>query len=194
VLARPVVWTDDGVDWSGFAACVIRSTWDYHIRRDEFLGWARRVTTACQLWNPLPMLEWNSHKGYLLRLAQSGVPVVPTVLVQQGTRSLLADIVNDRSWGDCIVKPAVGAGAWQAGGPERLPELMLPSEEERSVAEAALRMISGPTLYARVDLVLDKFGSTRLLELELIEPFLFFSLAPFAAERLAEAIVKRVFI
>ena len=103
VLARPAVWTDDSVDWNSYAACVIRATWDYHVRCDEFLGWARRVARVCQLWNPLPMLAWNSHKGYLLNLERSGVPVVPTVLVQQGTRSLLSDIANDRSWGDLIV-------------------------------------------------------------------------------------------
>jgi hypothetical protein len=253
VLARPAVWTDDSVDWHSYAACVIRATWDYHVRRNDFLGWARRVETACQLWNPLPMLEWNSHKAYLLSLGRSGVPVVPTVLVQQGTRSILADIVNDRSWGEFIVKPAVGADAWQvargrqgsldvaraqldriladgdalvqpyfssveelgersliyvdgelthgvrrppvlapAGGLQRHPELTPPSEEERSVAEAALKSIGRPVLYARVDLVRDNLGSPRLLELELIEPYLFFGLAPHAAERLAEAIARRL--
>ena len=34
--------------------------------------------------------------------------------------------------------------------------------------------------------------SPRLLELELIEPYLFFGLAPHTAERLAEAIANRV--
>ena len=253
VLARPAVWTDEKVDWNSYTACVIRTTWDYHVRRDAFLGWARRVTSACQLWNPLPMLEWNSHKGYLLSLGRSGVPVVPTVLLQQGARTILADIINDRSWGEFIVKPAVGADAWQvargsqhssevaqaqldliladgdalvqpyissveelgerslvyvdgelthmvrrppalapAGGQGALPELMPPSEEERRVAEAALKIIGGPALYARVDLVRDNLGATRLLELELIEPALFFGLAPHAAERLAEAIASRI--
>ena len=73
----------------------------------------------------------------------------------------------------------------------RRSELTSPSPDERSVAEAALKSIESPALYARVDLVRDDLGVPRLLELELIEPYLFFGLAPHAAERLAESIANR---
>jgi hypothetical protein len=44
-------------------------------------------------------------------------------------------------------------------------------------------------LYARVDMVRDPTGRARVLELEAIEPNLYFDEAPGAADRLAEAIL-----
>jgi hypothetical protein len=69
-------------------------------------------------------------------------------------------------------------------------ELAAVTEEDRAVANTALRAIMEPTLYARVDLVRDDAGTMRLLELELVEPSLFFELAPRAAARLARAIAR----
>ncbi|HKW46869.1 MAG TPA: hypothetical protein VJN70_05470, partial [Gemmatimonadaceae bacterium] len=34
------VWNDATAAWSSAAAVVIRSTWDYHLRRADFLAWA----------------------------------------------------------------------------------------------------------------------------------------------------------
>ncbi len=48
-----------------------------------------------------------------------------------------------------------------------------------------------PLLYARVDLLTDDKGRLLLTELELVEPSLFFRHGPQAAERLAQALVKR---
>lgn len=36
-------WDDPGVDWSAYDAVVVRSVWDYILRREEFLAWARAV-------------------------------------------------------------------------------------------------------------------------------------------------------
>jgi hypothetical protein len=46
-------------------------------------------------------------------------------------------------------------------------------------------------LYARVDLIRDQQGDPVVLELELIEPSLFFPFAPGSAERFAAAVVRR---
>ena len=42
VDSEPAVWDAD-VDWSAFDLVVLRSTWDYAERRDEFLAWARSL-------------------------------------------------------------------------------------------------------------------------------------------------------
>jgi hypothetical protein len=192
------------------------------------------------VWNPPRVLAWNSHKGYLLTLAQAGVAVVPTVLLQAEEASKLEQVVRERGWTEFVAKPAVGADAWrvlrgtsadmeaarehvQAISSDgdvvvqpyyrsvddygelslifidgelthavRRPaeELAAVTEEDRAVANTALRAIMEPTLYARVDLVRDDAGTMRLLELELVEPSLFFELAPRAAARLARAIAR----
>jgi hypothetical protein len=38
--ASVVLWDDDAVDWTSFDAVLVRSTWDYPLRRREFLAWA----------------------------------------------------------------------------------------------------------------------------------------------------------
>ena len=51
---------------------------------------------------------------------------------------------------------------------------------------------SRPLLYARVDLVTPKSGTPVLMELELVEPSLFYSLATGSLERFADAILAEV--
>jgi glutathione synthase/RimK-type ligase-like ATP-grasp enzyme len=62
--------------------------------------------------------------------------------------------------------------------------------DEAALARRVLDAIGSDTLYARVDLIRDE-GVLRLMELEVIEPFLFFHLAPEACGKLADAIVRR---
>jgi len=52
-----VSWDDDTVDWAAFGVVILRSAWDYHQRRDEFLTWARHVAQVSMLWNPIEVIE-----------------------------------------------------------------------------------------------------------------------------------------
>jgi hypothetical protein len=63
-----------------------------------------------------------------------------------------------------------------------------PAPEEIELARRAVQAAGAPLLYARVDIVRDDAGSPLLMELEVVEPYLFFELAPEAAERCAGAI------
>jgi glutathione synthase/RimK-type ligase-like ATP-grasp enzyme len=103
--ATIVTWDDHTVDWAAFGAVVLRSTWDYHAHLDRFLDWARSVAAVTALWNPPQLIEWNIDKRYLLELAASGIPIVPTQFVAAG------DDLPPCS-GDIVVKPAVGAGSF----------------------------------------------------------------------------------
>lgn len=71
-----------------------------------------------------------------------------------------------------------------------------PLDEELRAAAAAVVAAddSGPLLYRRVDLVRDRAGTLRLVELELVEPALYLDLAGDgdAPERLADAIAARL--
>jgi glutathione synthase/RimK-type ligase-like ATP-grasp enzyme len=67
-----------------------------------------------------------------------------------------------------------------------------PTRTERDVADMALSQLDETPLYARVDLVIDQAGTPALIELELIEPDLFFRHEPTAAACLAEAIAVRL--
>lgn len=88
---------------------VIRTTWDYTFRRDEFLGFLDGLPLPVA--NPSNVVRWNSHKGYLAELGAAGVPVVPVTMCWRGTPGVLPATVAPR----IIVKPAVSAGARGVG-------------------------------------------------------------------------------
>jgi glutathione synthase/RimK-type ligase-like ATP-grasp enzyme len=62
--------------------------------------------------------------------------------------------------------------------------------DDVAVARAALGGLRSTPAYARVDLIHDG-ERPRVIELELIEPYLWFELAPHAAARLADALLRR---
>jgi glutathione synthase/RimK-type ligase-like ATP-grasp enzyme len=101
-----VPWDQPGVDWSAFDATVIRATWNYTLRRDEFLKW---VPSVPRLHNPAPVVLSNTDKTYLAELADAGLPVVPTRLVPPGAELELPDS------GEFVLKPSIGAGSRGVG-------------------------------------------------------------------------------
>lgn len=107
-MAEPVAWDAKGVAWNGFDLAVIRSTWDYAGRVDEFLAWADRTAILTRLWNPAPVLRWNSDKRYLLDLAEQGVAIVPTHFIGPGEPFREEDFHGADG---VVVKPAISAGA-----------------------------------------------------------------------------------
>lgn len=100
--AQVVHWDDPDVDWAAWDLVAVRSCWDYHLRRDEFLAWARE--RGSQLVNPPAVIAWNSDKRYLAQLEDAGVPIIPTLWDVDSEEGLP---VGD-SW---VVKPTISAGA-----------------------------------------------------------------------------------
>lgn len=112
VPTEVVDWDDRRADWSAHDAVVIRSTWDYTARLDEFLAWARRVeASGTRLFNDAEVVRWNSHKRYLIELEERGAPIVPTAWLARGDDVSLAEVADARGWSGVVAKPAIGAGA-----------------------------------------------------------------------------------
>ena len=108
--ATVVAWDDPGVDWSAHSVAIVRSAWDYHTRREDFLRWARHVSDVSTLWNPVDLIEWNTDKRYLAELGRHGVPIVPTVFLDDPGR--IDRAASEGAFeGDVVVKPTVGASA-----------------------------------------------------------------------------------
>jgi glutathione synthase/RimK-type ligase-like ATP-grasp enzyme len=66
------------------------------------------------------------------------------------------------------------------------------SPDELAVAQLVLDCLDEEPLFARVDLVAGPLGDPCLIELELVEPILFFTENPSAARQLAKAIRRRL--
>ncbi|KAB2342757.1 ATP-grasp domain-containing protein [Actinomadura rudentiformis] len=143
--AEVVSWDDPDADWDSYDLVVVRTTWDYTARLDEFLAWADRVP---RLLNPAGVLRWNTDKRYLRDLDEAGVPVVPT-------RWDLDDVPAD--WPEYVIKPAVSAGSrdtarWRAGEKDKARAHL------RSLREAGRTVMIQPYLSA-----IDTAGETALL-------------------------------
>jgi hypothetical protein len=129
VAARWAVWDDPSVDWAA-ALTVIRSTWDYTLRREAFLAWARTVPA---LANPAEVVAWNSDKVYLRELEAAGIPITPTTVVPPGASfELPADV-------EVVLKPSVGAGSRGAG--RFLPSAAREAAEHASALHEAGRTV-----------------------------------------------------
>lgn len=105
------------VPWSTYSpsrgddVAIVRTTWDYTSRRDEFLRKMEEISrSGTRLLNPLEILRWNSHKSYLLELEAQGVPIVPTRLLRAGDSLAETEAAISR-WNtpEWIFKPAVSA-------------------------------------------------------------------------------------
>jgi hypothetical protein len=250
VASDLVIWDDPAVRWTDYDLVVLRSTWDYAGRRDEFLTWAKSVPT---LVNPYPVVVYSTDKHYFGDLLAQGLAVVPSQFCDVGETPTFPE-------GDFVIKPCVGAGSieadrYRADEHERarahvarlhamgrdvviqpyvsavdvmgeralifidgqfshamtkgamlnvsqLDRNALFRREQMSRAEAepdALALAHAvlahggwdQLLYARVDMVRTETG-WALMELELVEPSLFLAYDDAAADKLANAIARRL--
>ncbi len=121
----PTIWDDAQIDWSACDLVIIRSTWDYDARADEFLEWCEHVSKRAALWNELDVIRWNTHKKYLRELASHGIPIVTSHYVARGNALDLPAFLEERGWERAVLKRAVGAGArdslWIRGAEDRAP-------------------------------------------------------------------------
>lgn len=103
-------WDDPDVDWGSFDLAILRSTWDYVDRYDEFVEWITETAKTVRLLNPPDVLIWNMDKHYLEELRDDhGLGVIPTQFFEPGASPTIADLD-----GDVVVKPVRGAGSCDA--------------------------------------------------------------------------------
>jgi glutathione synthase/RimK-type ligase-like ATP-grasp enzyme len=141
--AEFAVWDDPAVDWSLFDLAVVRSTWDYQGRYDEFLRWARSVP---RLVNPYEVIAWNTDKRYL-----GEVPgAVHTDYLAPGDAFAAPD-------GEYVIKPTVSAGS-------RDTARFVPGDDTRAAALVARIHAAGKTAMVQPYLqAVDGDGETALM-------------------------------
>ncbi len=247
-----VDWRRGDVDWAGFKAVVVRSTWDYQQDAAAFVRTLAAIDARTRLFNPLVLMRWNLDKRYLRELARRGVPIVPTQFVERFDVTRLQAARQAFGCDELVIKPAISANADHTyrlpveGGPDaaflqacfgQRPHLLQPFvhtvtdhgevslfhfgarlshairktpkpgdfrvQEEHGgqlrairpepalcrAAEGVLRELPLAPLYARTDFV-DIEGRWCLMEVELIEPSLYFNLDAQAAGRFADALLQ----
>jgi glutathione synthase/RimK-type ligase-like ATP-grasp enzyme len=145
VDARPAVWDDQSVDWAAFDLVVVRSTWDYPGRREQFLAWAESLPFVL---NPPDVLRWNTDKRYLDALQTDAVP----------STFLPPGAAFEPPAGQFIVKPSVGAGSIGAARYE--------AGDDRALGHVAELHAAGKTVLIQPYLsAVDTAGETSLIYL-----------------------------
>ncbi len=103
-----IPWDQNGIDWTGFDAVVLRSCWDYFHRPAQFLSWMETLhSQGVNLINEYRVLRWNAEKTYLRDLLAAGVTVVPTVYALQGCNISIVDILEQQAWQRAAIKPTI---------------------------------------------------------------------------------------
>ena len=112
---RVAIWDDPAVNWDDAGVVVMRSVRDYATKDKyaAFLEWARSLSRVA---NHSDVVTWNSDKHYLGRLADLGVPMIPTTWLEP-TAGLSKHQVHTRfpAQGDFVVKPAISSGGRGTG-------------------------------------------------------------------------------
>lgn len=112
-------------------------------------------------------------------MIQKWMPAVDTY----GERSLV--------WIDGEITHAIRKTLRLAGGVEQVSDEMEITADERAFAMQAIEATQAKDLlYGRVDIIRDDDGILRLMELELVEPSLFFKQSPRALDRFVSSAIR----
>lgn len=237
-------WSSES-DWSQFDCAIIRTTWDYMERPDEFFKKLEEISSQTKLYNDLATVKWNIHKGYLKELEKKGANIVPTIFFKP-TDELKIPAAWSHS--KVVIKPAISAGSFKTIVLEKseissgkykaelfpgdwmcqpfLPQIsegeisliyfnkkfshallkvpkagefrvqeefggaiipMKPDEKLLATGDKIISAVSDDLLYARVDLVPYE-NHYALMELELIEPALYFRTDVTAVDNFSKAL------
>uniref|UniRef100_UPI004047D6DB ATP-grasp domain-containing protein n=3 Tax=Roseivirga sp. TaxID=1964215 RepID=UPI004047D6DB len=245
-------WADLDFDWAETKMVLIRTTWDYFDRYEEWQNWLALVASKARLINPIEIIRWNMDKHYLGDLKARGVNIPETIYIETGSQTSLSDLHAKTGWKETILKPCVSGASRHTyklnldnlAEHEQLFQNLVAKEafmlqpfqknvvekgeismmvmggqvthavlkiakpgdfrvqddfggsvhnyqanaEEIAFAEKAVAACHPTPFYARVDVIKDNNDQLAIIELELIEPELWFRLMPSAAQVLANSI------
>jgi O-ureido-D-serine cyclo-ligase len=152
-------WDDPAVDWRRFDVAVLRSTWDYTTRLDEFRAWLARASARTRLINPEAVVRWNIDKHYLQDLANAGARIIPSRFIEPGqdARVGVENVLSMTEAAEIVVKPAVGAGSRDAQRHARANERDMRDHVQRLIDAGRSAMLQ-PYLAS-----VDERGETALL-------------------------------
>jgi len=213
-------WRGSAQKASKYDAVLPLFAWDYFEGNEaEFMSEMAALSRQSLLLNPYEILAWNANKTYLDGLKTLGAPVIETLtlaqVTQEGVRAALQHFGTD----SLVIKPQIGGGAWRQvlwHAREAFPDQSTlppdaiqsiyggrevahtPSRADQQTAQDILACLDFTPLYARIDLLRGRDGQLKLIELEMLEPYLYLAFADgeggenAGAQKLAAALVKRL--
>ncbi len=105
-----VAWNSKDVNWKMFDVAVLRSTWGYHKRYNEFMQWLYYLdSNNIKLINDTNIVRWNIHKNLQLDTLQTlGIPVIPYCITN--SVDINVSVLKKRfNTNKIVLKPTVSA-------------------------------------------------------------------------------------
>ena len=140
--------------------------------------------------------------SYLAKMFEPGDPAAPAhlatitalgaALVQPYMSSVTEYGERSIVWIDGALSHAIRKSPRFSGDSESITGPFPISDDERAVAMAALAPVADRILYGRVDLARDDANRPMVMELELVEPSLFFARGDGAADRFVAGLARRL--
>ena len=107
-----VSWRDHGLEWNQYDLVVVRSTWDYQDDHEAFLAVLESMdSSSAQLENPLPLMKWNISKNYLRELAANGIPIIPTLWIDNLEYPAVEAAFAHFKVDEIVIKPRISANS-----------------------------------------------------------------------------------
>jgi glutathione synthase/RimK-type ligase-like ATP-grasp enzyme len=250
-----ISWHDNDVDYNQYDMVIVRSTWDYQAHAEAFMRTLHRIdSSTARLENSLSLMQWNMSKSYLRELETKGVPILPTLWLEEFDSKAIQNAFTHFGGSQIIIKPLVSANADftyrlsledflfqqqalknELGSREIMLQAFektildsgeyslfyfngeyshainkLPAvgdfrvQEEHGgqlksiqatkamvrLAQNTLDALPENPLYARIDMLETNKG-LAIIEVEMIEPSLYFNMDVDSPKRFAQAVVKR---
>ncbi len=115
VWAEIVNWNLTPADQLTCQTLVIRSPWDYYLHLDSFLKYLKDCARQnIRILNPLPLVEWNAKKDYLLDLQTAGIEIVQSFLIRSTEQMpQLISHVREQNWSQVVLKPTVSGSSFK---------------------------------------------------------------------------------
>ncbi len=104
-----VYWDEMDLPQRGFDLAVIRTTWDYHERPDQFVAALEsHQRGGLPVHNSPDVVRWNMRKTYLRELGPSAIE---TIWADKADARTIAQAFDSLDASEVVVKPQVGAGS-----------------------------------------------------------------------------------
>lgn len=154
--AHLVAWSDAAVDWSAADLVIVRSAWDYCEHYASFMAWTDKVAAVTDLWNPGEMIRWNADKRYLVDLQRTGLPIIPTVVLDGYHIEHLQHLFTKWSTRQIVTKPIIGSNAYAT----RFIQSPVSSEDKEALRQMAQQHVLFAQPYLRA---VEDYGERSLV-------------------------------
>lgn len=110
-----VSWEEENIVWTNYKSAVLRSSWWYHKRINDFLKFLQKLELSeVRLFNDKKIVEWNIQKDLQFKdLNLLGIKTVPTIFIPNNSINLKKEIAASymEKYENLVIKPSIsGSG------------------------------------------------------------------------------------